>query len=106
MIRPFGLTDLFLVRGLRRRGAILTIEQALTHPRDPLWSALTAPWPWAGFGIATYVLTASSGETEEAGFVQLMKRPARPEADVLYLAPALPAGYASHPATGAGRPIG
>ncbi len=92
MIRPFGLTDLFLVRGLRRRGAILTIEQALTHPRDPLWSALTAPWPWAGFGIATYVLTASSGETEEAGFVQLMKRPARPEADVLYLAPALPAG--------------
>ncbi len=92
MIRPFGLTDLFLVRSLRRRGAILTIEQALTHPRDPLWSALTAPWPWAGFGIATYVLIASSGQMEEAGFVQLMKRPTRPEADVLYLAPALPAG--------------
>lgn len=87
MIRPFGLTDIALMRNLQRRSATLALEHALTHPRDPLWNALTAPWPWAGFGIATYVL-AEDGQT---GFVQLMKRAARPEADVLHLAPALPA---------------
>ncbi len=98
MIRPFGLTDIFLMRSLQRRSATLAIEHALTHPRDPLWSALTAPWPWAGFGIATYVLTAPQHGAEQIGFVQLMKRAARPEADVLHLAPALPAGPARDPA--------
>jgi len=94
VIRPFGLTDVLLVRRLQRCSAILAIEHALTHPRDPLWIALTAPWPWAGFGVATYVLAAPFCSDEPAGFVQLMKRPARPEADILYLAPALPAGEA------------
>ena len=98
MIRPFGLTDIFLMRSLQRRSATLAIEPALTHPRDPLWSALTAPWPWAGFGIATYVLTAPPPGSAETGFVQLVKRAARPEADVLYLAPALPAGPGRDPA--------
>ncbi len=92
VIRPFGLTDVLLVRRLQRRSAVLAIEHALTHPRAPLWIALTAPWPWAGFGVATYVLAAPFGSAESAGFIQLMKRPARPEADILYLAPALPAG--------------
>lgn len=98
MIRPFGLADIFLMRDLQRRSATLAIEPALTHPRDPLWSALAAPWPWAGFGIATYVLTATPRGSEETGFVQLVKRAARPEADVLYLAPALPAGPGRAPA--------
>lgn len=98
MIRPFGLTDIFLMRGLQRRSATLAIEPALTHPRAPLRSALTAPWPWAGFGIATYVLIAPQQGAAQTGFVQLMKRAARPEADVLYLAPALPAGPARDPA--------
>lgn len=88
MIRPFGLTDIILMRDLQRSSAILALEPALTHPRAPLWNALTAPWPWAGFGIATYVLA----DAQQRGFIQLMKRAARPEADVLHLAPALPGG--------------
>ncbi|MCX7668975.1 MAG: hypothetical protein N2439_02745 [Anaerolineae bacterium] len=92
VIRPFGLTDIPLMRRLQRYSATLAIEHALTHPRAPLWIALTAPWPWAGFGIATYVLPAAPCNSEPAGFVQLMKRATRPEADILYLAPALPAG--------------
>lgn len=89
MIRPFGLTDIWLVRRLQRGGVPMAIEHMLTHPRDPLWTALTAPWPWAGVGVATFVLDEQSGGRRLAGFVQLMQRAARPEADLLHLAPAL-----------------
>lgn len=90
MIHPFGLNDIWLVRRLQRNGMPLAIEHVLTHPHPPLWTALTAPWPWAGMGVATFVLNEQS--TGALGFVQMMKRAARPEADLLYLAPApLPA---------------
>jgi hypothetical protein len=70
----------------------LAIEHILTHPRAPLWLALTAPWPWVGIGVATYVLRAPRDHhhPHHAGFIQLLKRSARPEADLLHLAPALP----------------
>jgi hypothetical protein len=89
VIRPFGLTDIWLVRRLQRSGMQMAIEHVLTHPRDPLWTALTAPWPWAGVGVATFVLDEQSDGQRLTGFVQLMKRAARPEADLLHLAPAL-----------------
>jgi hypothetical protein len=83
------LHDIGLVRHLQRISMPLAIEHALTHPQQPLWIALTAPWPWAGVGIATFVLDAPAPNGRLAGFVQLMKRVARPEADLLHLAPAL-----------------
>ncbi len=89
VIRPFGLSDIWLVRRLQNSGVSLAIEYALTQPYRPLWTALTAPWPWAGKGVATFVLDAEGAGPEAAGFVQLLKRPARPEADLLHLAPAL-----------------
>jgi hypothetical protein len=89
MIRPFGLNDVWLVRRLQRSGMPMAIEHMLTHPRDPLWTALTAPWPWAGRGVATFVLDEEADGQRLNGFVQLMERAARPEADLLHLAPAL-----------------
>jgi hypothetical protein len=91
MIRPFGLNDVWLVRRLQRSGMPMAIEHMLTHPRDPLWTALTAPWPWAGSGVATFVLDEVVAGQQLCGFVQLMQRAARPEADLLHLAPALSA---------------
>ena len=91
MIRPFGLNDVWLVRRLQRSGMPMAIEHMLTHPRDPLWTALTAPWPWAGSGVATFVLDEVVAGQRLGGFVQLMQRAARPEADLLHLAPALSA---------------
>ncbi len=88
-IRPFGLNDIWLVRDLQRSAVVLAIEQALTHPRPPLWTALTAPWPWAGAGVATFVLDEKLENGHLAGFVQLMKRAARPEADLLHVSPAM-----------------
>ena len=87
MIRPFGLNDLWLVRRLQRSGLPLAIEHVLTHPQQPLWIALTAPWPWAGTGVATYVLDGRGEDRGNTGFIQLMKRDARPEADLAHLAP-------------------
>jgi len=89
VIRPFGLNDVLLVSGLQRSRASLAIEHILTHPSNPLWLALTAPWPWAGAGVATYVLNERSRGIRMAGFAQLIKRVSRPEADLLYLAPAI-----------------
>jgi hypothetical protein len=97
-IRPFSPTDVLLVHRLQRSSVPLAIEQALTHPRAPLWVALMAPWPWAGLGVATYVLEDSSHGPPVAGFVQIMRRAHRPEADLLCLAPALTAAAGGEPA--------
>jgi hypothetical protein len=88
VIRPFGLHDIMLVRRLQRNGMSLAVEHMLSHPHQPLWTALTAPWPWAGVGVATYVLDEPHCDQRLTGFVQMMKRAARPEADLLHLAPA------------------
>ncbi len=63
----------------------------LTHPHEPLWTALTAPWPWAGVGVATFVLDEAMPRQGEhlQGFAQLLKRASRPEADLLHVAPAV-----------------
>ena len=90
-IRPFGFSDIWLVRRLQSSGLVLAIEHALTHPQQPLWTALTAPWPWAGIGVATFILDERSGDQRLVGFVQMMKRAARPEADLLHLSPAVSA---------------
>ena len=89
MIRPFGLQSVSLLLGLQRSSATLAIEHILTHPRAPLWIALTAPWPWTGSGVATYVLDERNEGKRLTGFIQLIKRTSRPEADVLHIAPAL-----------------
>ncbi len=96
-IRPFSLSDIWLVRKLQRNGMTLAIEHALTHPHQPLWTALTAPWPWAGIGVATFVLDGLSDGHRVVGFVQMMKRPARPEADLLHIAPAVSVAEAGYP---------
>ena len=94
MIRPFGLHDIWLVRRLQRSGMTLAVEHMLTHPHQPLWTALTAPWPWAGVGVATFVLDEtlprqSVHGQQLQGFAQLLKRASRSEAELLHIAPAV-----------------
>ncbi|MGQ9490292.1 MAG: hypothetical protein ACUVR4_02310 [Anaerolineae bacterium] len=96
-IRPFGLSDIWLVRRLQHSGITLAIEHALTHPHQPLWTALTAPWPWAGIGVATFVLDKTVDGRRLVGFVQMMKRAARPEADLLHIAPAVSVAEGGYP---------
>ncbi len=86
MIRPFGLQDFFAVRSLQHDGEWLDLFHHLLLRRDALQTALMAPVPWVGTGLASYVW---SPVQRVQGFVQMLKRPGRHEADVLFLAPRL-----------------
>ncbi|MCO6450706.1 MAG: hypothetical protein J5I90_07930 [Caldilineales bacterium] len=61
----------------------------MARPQSPLWVAMGAPLPWHGTGAATFLHIPNGDETAPGGFVQGVKRFARPEADVTAIAPAL-----------------
>lgn len=86
MIRPFGLRDLLAVRSLQRDGVWLDLFHHLLLRRSALATALIAPVPWVGSGLASFVWTPAQ---RAQGFVQMLKRPGRHEADLLFLAPHL-----------------
>lgn len=87
MIRPFRLRDSYLLQKLARQSVPLHMERHLTQPRWPLGMALSAPVPWYGSGVATFV--RHSNDHSPNGFVQANKHLGRSEADVCYIAPKL-----------------
>ena len=89
MIHPFRFRDSFLLQRLARQSVPLYLERHLIQPRWPLWTALGAPVPWYGSGVATFVHRQSSTSQNPDGFVQARKRLGRPEAEVRYIAPQL-----------------
>lgn len=86
VIRPFGLRDLFAVRSLQHDGVWLDLFHHLLLRRSALATAMIAPVPWVGTGLASYVWSPAR---RIEGFVQVLKRPGRYEADLLFLAPRL-----------------
>ena len=97
MIRPFQIGDLLLVQRLGRQATSLNVIQALLQPRTALRTAVAATAPWAGAGAATYVLRQQGNGLARAGFIQVKKRPGRPESDIILLSPALDTPW-GHPA--------
>jgi len=92
VIRPFGLGDLLLLYRLQGRGACLDLCHALAGSEPPAWVALTAPFRgWWGGEVVTYV-SRRAGEGSLAGAIQMRRRPGRPEADIVFIAPALEDG--------------
>ena len=88
MIRQFGLRDFSSVGKLQRHGILLGLEEAFTRSYRPLLAAMAAYLTAHGMGTCTYVsVDDESGAVE--GFVQVRLRRNRPEADVVFLAPAL-----------------
>ncbi|MFZ2486521.1 MAG: hypothetical protein WAZ19_00235 [Anaerolineae bacterium] len=86
MIRAFGLRDGLAVHLLQRDGVWLDLFHHLLLRRSALQMALLAPVPWVGAGLASYVWTQ---RRQPQAFVQLLKRPRRQEADLLFMAPSL-----------------
>lgn len=84
MIRPFDLGDFFLLRRLQPRGVWLDPHCALAGGEPPAWTALSAPFRWWAGDAVTYVSREAGG-----GAIQMRVRPGRPEADIVFLAPAL-----------------
>ncbi|HSN77248.1 MAG TPA: hypothetical protein VL334_19430 [Anaerolineae bacterium] len=86
MIRAFGLRDVLAVRSLQHDGVWLDLFHYLLLRRSALATALIAPVPWVGAGLASYVWSPMQ---QTQGFVQMLKRPGRHEADLLFLTPRL-----------------
>lgn len=84
MIRPFGLRDVLAVRALQRKGVWLDLFHHLLLRRSALATAMIAPVPWVGTGLASYVW---EGDGQLQGFVQMLRRPGREEADLLFVTP-------------------
>lgn len=92
VIRPFGLRHVLTVRRLQRSGIWLDLFHYLLLRRSALTTALIAPVPWVGTGLASYVWEADGSAQ---GFIQMLRRPGRQEADLLFLAPAADVQFAS-----------
>lgn len=95
MIRPFQAGDIFLIQPLSRQATKLNTIHALLQSHSVLRAALTAVIPWNEAKVTTYVLHQRSHDLARTGFLQAQKRPGRPEADIILLAPALdtPSGH-------------
>lgn len=89
MIRPFQLGDIFLIQRLGSQATKLNIIQSLLQPQSASWASLTAVVPWNDARVATYVLNQQGHGLVGNGFLQVQKRPGRPEAEIVRLAPGL-----------------
>jgi len=90
LTRWLSFDDLLTIQRLQSRGVQLDFERAVLWPHTPLQAALTAPLPFNAIGAKTLVLYPSATHRASAvGFIQLRCRPGRPEADVVFIAPAL-----------------
>lgn len=87
----FGLRDASLVQRLQRSGALLDLESAVLEPASPLTAALQA---YFTRGVRerqrmTFTLSGQEQGHQLRGFIQVQARAARPEADIIFLAPSL-----------------
>lgn len=89
MIRPFQVSDIFLIQRLSTQATKLNATQAVLQPQSALWTALSAVNPFVTADVTTYVLKQTGHRLARAGFLQLRKRPGRPEAEIILLTPAL-----------------
>ncbi len=98
MARWLGLKELVAVQSLQARGVQLDLERAVLWHHTPMQAALAAHVPLSAIGAETIVLAerpslqdfqSASQPARALGFAQLRARRGRPEADVVFLAPAL-----------------
>lgn len=85
----FAPRHIFLVNRLQQQGVTFNLEESLTQSYNPLLAALTAYFTVGELGALTYVVRGNTGEEWAEGFAQMRERRTRPEADVLFMAPAL-----------------
>ncbi len=79
------------IQQLQQRGVQLDFERAVLWPHSPLRAALASHWPLSPIGAETIILLPPARRGRAVGFVQARQRRRRPEADVVFIAPALDA---------------
>jgi hypothetical protein len=89
VIRPFQFGDIVLIQRMGRQATKLNTVQALLQPQSAFWASFTAIIPWNDAKVTTYVLRQQGHDLVGMGFLQVQKRPGRPELDIVRLAPGL-----------------
>lgn len=97
MVRPFRFGDIFLIQRLGRQATKLNIVQATLHRQSAVGASLSSVLPWKHGKVTTYILRQRGHRLARDGFLQVQKRPGRPELDIVFLAPGLDARR-GHPA--------
>jgi hypothetical protein len=97
VIRPVRVGDIFTIQRLGRQATKLAMIEALLHPQSAFRAALFAAFLWNDAKVTTYLLHRREHGLASTGMLQMQKRPGRPEADILLLAPALDTTW-GHPA--------
>lgn len=89
MVEPFGLEHVWLLRKLGNRGTSLGAQRMFVRPVSPFWRAVSStifvPEPLTH----TWLVREKTKGGLLAGLLQMMERPGRPEADIVYISPAL-----------------
>ena len=67
------------------------MQRALTRPASPFWRELSSHLPIYESNIRTYVVRRDKNGSRMTAVAQLCEHPSRPDAEVVYLAPALSA---------------
>lgn len=97
MIRPVQIGDILTIQRLGRQATKLAMIEDLLNPQSAFRAALTAAFLWNDAKVTTYILERREHGLANTGLLQMQKRPGRPEADILLLAPALDTTW-GHPA--------
>jgi hypothetical protein len=97
VIRPFQFGDIVLIQRLGRQSTKLNVIQSLLQPQSAIWASLSASAPWNDAKVTTYVLRQQGHGLVGIGYLQVQKRPGRPEAEITSLAPGLDTAR-GHPA--------
>lgn len=97
MIRPFQPGDIYLIQRLSRQAMLLPCARNFLQPTSSLSLALSTIAPWVTARATTYVLRQHGHGLVHEGFLQMLRRTGRPEAELLCLAPSLDAPT-GHPA--------
>ncbi len=93
MSRWLSFNDLMAVQQLQARGVQLDLERAVLWPHSAMQAVLAAHLPFSAVGAETIVQYSSASErARPLGFLQLRPRGGRPEADVVFISPALDSG--------------
>jgi hypothetical protein len=97
VIRPFQFGDIVLIQRLGRQSTRLDVVQTLLQPQSAIWASLSAIIPWNDAKVTTYVLRQQGHGLVGIGYLQVQKRPGRPEVEIASLAPGLDTAH-GHPA--------
>ena len=89
LIEPFGLEHVWLLRKLGTRGTPLGVQRTMVRPASPFWRALSSTLGVQEPLTHTWLLREKSKGGLLAGLLQTMDRPGRPEAEIVYVSPAL-----------------